>query len=185
MNDAIEMRADRRALVDVAALVAVHGNLSTTAADYRPITRLDGSDVVEVTPGEVVLELFGDVQVFSQVLRRRLESHTRRIVESSPLVLASLDQLVEYDAGDGAVGHSVTRVAGGNPDMLIGAGILPDVRHVVYRLDDLTRPPILDALQHREALASPLLEPDESLFGVTGLTGFMILTADDQHLVIQ
>ena len=100
-------------------------------------------------------------------------------------MLAPLHQLVEDDAGNGAVGHSVSGITRCNPDVLIRAGILSDVRHKVYRLYDLARPAVLDLLQHWETLASPLLEAYESLFGVQRLTGLVIFAADDEHLVIQ
>jgi len=69
--------------------------------------------------------------------------------------------------------------------VLVAARIPADVRHVIDGLDHLTRPAIVQALDHREALACPLLEAHESFFGVRGLPGFVILAANDQDVVIQ
>src|SRR5213075_3055296 len=102
-----------------------------------------------------------------------------------PLVPAPLHQLVEYDAGDGAVGHAVAGVTSSNPDGLIGTGIFSDVGHVVTGLHYLASPSIVDALEHRKALTRPLLQVDEPFVGVFGPTGLMVFAADDQHLVIE
>ena len=98
---------------------------------------------------------------------------------------SSLDQLVEENAGDGTVRHPVSGITGCDPDVLIGARVFSDVRHVIDGLHDLTGPTVLDPLEHRETLARPLLEADESLIGVFGLAGLMVFAADDQHLVVQ
>src|SRR5689334_13275792 len=85
--DAIEMRADRRMLVDSATVVAVHRDLSATATHDCTFSRFERFYVGNLAGREIILELLGDVRVFPDVLRRRTELHARRIIEASPLVL--------------------------------------------------------------------------------------------------
>src|SRR5450759_1409969 len=122
------MGAHRRQLVDVASLVAVDRDLASTATDDGSFTGLDRRNVASTTACEPILVLFRNVDVFFLDLRGRAEPDAGRIVESSPLMLASLHQLVEDDACNRAVGHPISLIAGGDPDVLIAARILADVR---------------------------------------------------------
>jgi len=108
VNDAVKMGADRRQLVDVASLIAVDCDLASTATDDGSSTRFDRRDVASVTAREPILVLLRDIEVFLHKLRSRTEPDAGRIVESSPLMLASLDQLVQDDARDRAVGHPIS-----------------------------------------------------------------------------
>jgi len=172
-------------LVDVAALVAIHGDLAAAAADYRSFARLDGGNITNISGREVIPVLLGDVHVFFHIFGSRAKLDAGRIVELCPLVLSPLYQLVEDYAGDGSVSHSVSRVTGGDVDVLVTARVPADVRHVVHRLHHLPRPVVLYALDHRETLAGPLLETCKTLSHVVRLTGPVILAADDKNLVIE
>src|SRR5689334_7533138 len=184
-HDAVEVWAHRRVLVDSAAIVAIDCYFPSAATHDRAFSRFYRFDIGKLAGGEVVLVLLRDVRVFPDVFRCGAELHTRRIVEASPLVFSSLHQLIQHNAGDGAVCHAVSGIAGCNPDVLIAAGITADVCHIVDRLDDLAGPTVLDTLDHWKPLAGPLLEPREAIVGVVGLSRLVILTADDQNLVIQ
>src|ERR1043166_5846160 len=129
-HDAIQVGADSRPLVNSAAIVAIDGDLSTAATHDCSLAGLDRSDVVELAFREVVLELLGNIDVFSDILGSSAKLDARWIIKSGPLVLATLDELIENDAGDGAVGHTISRVASRDPDVLIAAGIFSDVGHV-------------------------------------------------------
>jgi len=124
--------------MNVAALIAINRDLAATAADYRSFARLDGGDITDITGREVVLVLFGDVDVFLDVFWSRAKRDARRVVEPCPLVLAPLHKLVENYAGDGSVGHTVSRIACGDIDVLVTARVPADVGHVVHRLDHLS-----------------------------------------------
>src|SRR5687768_10482761 len=101
-------------------------------------------------------------------------------------MLPALDQLVENDAGDGPVRHAVSRITRGNVDVLVGPGILPDIGEVIHGLHDLSRPAIVYALDHGEAFPRPFLEAAEWLLVIVGigLAGLVILSTDDEDLVI-
>jgi len=94
-------------LVDIAALIAIDGDLASTAANHRSFAGFDASDITDIAGREVILVLFGDVQIFLDVFRSRAKRDAGRIVELCPLVLSPLHELVEDYAGDGSVGHSV------------------------------------------------------------------------------
>jgi len=102
------MGADGRVLVDVAAIIAIHRNLAASATDYRSFAGLDGGDITDITDREVILVLFGDVQIFPDVFRRRAKRDAGRIVELCPLVLPPLHKLIEDYSGDSSVGHSIS-----------------------------------------------------------------------------
>jgi len=95
-------------LVNVAALVTVDRDFPSATADDRAFTGLDAFDIVDVASREPILVLLGDVDVFLHVLGSRPELDAPGIVEPGPLVLATLHQLVEDDAGDGAMRHSIS-----------------------------------------------------------------------------
>jgi len=107
VNDTEQVRANGRVLVDATAVIAVNGDLAATATDYRSFAQLDGRDITHVTRREVILVLFGDVQILLDVFRCRAKRNTGRIVELCPLVLPPLHELVEDYSGDGSMGHSV------------------------------------------------------------------------------
>src|SRR4051812_46436912 len=184
-DDAVQMGADRRPLVDATVVVAVHRDLASTATDDRALAGLDRIDGRRFAASEVVLVLLGDVGVFLDVLRSRAQSNACRIIQLCPLVLAALNELVENDSGDGTVGHAVAGVSGSDPDVLIAARVLADVSHVVDGLHYLAGPAVVDALNHRKALACPLLEVREARLGVLGLTRLVIFAADDEDVVVQ
>src|SRR5215210_3260508 len=171
--------------MNAAGIIAVDRDLSSSGAKHCSLAGLDLLEVAGVARGEPVLVLFADVQVLLQIFRRSAELDARRIVELGPLVLATLDQLVEDNAGNRAVCHSVPGVSGRDVDMLIAARISPDVGHVVDWLHHLTRPPILHGLDHWKALAGPLFEALETLFSICCLTRFVVLATDDQDVVIE
>jgi len=102
-------------------------------------------------------------------------------------VLPSLDELIENDAGDGAMRHSVSRIAGGDVDVLVGAGILPDVSEIVHRLHYLSRPAVLYALDHGKALPRPFLQAAKGLLVIfrLRLSRLVVLAADDEDLVVR
>src|SRR3954470_11911586 len=156
-NDAVKMGTNRGSLVDVAVLVTIHRKLAAPAPDDGAFAGLDGIDSRSLAAGEIILVLLRDVGVFLDVFGRGAKPDSSGVIELGPLVLAALDQLVENDAGDGAVGHAVSRIAGRNPDVVVTTGILPDVGHVVHGLHDLPRPAVINALDHGESLAGPLL----------------------------
>jgi hypothetical protein len=58
-------------LVDAAAVIAIYGDLAATATDYCSFTRLDGGDIADIACREIVLVLFGDVDVLLEILRGR------------------------------------------------------------------------------------------------------------------
>src|SRR5450759_796853 len=145
VNDTVQVGAYGRALVEVAALIAICGDLAATAAHHRSFARPNGGKISDIAGREVILVLFGDVHVFLHVFRSHAKLDAGGIVELCPLVLSSLYQLVEDDAGDGSVSHSVSGVACGDVDVLVTTRILADVRHVVDRLHHLSRPSVLHA----------------------------------------
>src|SRR5258705_2933610 len=166
--------------MSVASIIAVHSDLSSASSKNSTFAGLDLVGPVDITLGEPILVLLGGVDVLLQVFRSCTKLDARRIVELGPLVLPTLHQLVEDNAGDSAVGHTVARVTSGDVDVLVAARILSNVGHVVDGLHHLARPPVVDAFDHRETLASPLLESNESFVGTGGLSGLMVLAADDQ-----
>src|SRR4030088_645172 len=107
VDDTVQVSAYCRVLMDVAALVAIDGDLASTAADYRSFARLDDSDIADITRREVIPVLLGDVEILLDVFRCRAKRDTRWVVEPRPLVLSTLHKLVENYAGDGSVSHSV------------------------------------------------------------------------------
>src|SRR3981081_593002 len=107
VNDTVQVRADRRALVDAAAIIAVHGDLAATAPNYRSLARLDGCHITDITHREVIPVLLGDVQILLDVFWCRAKRYAGRIVEFCPLVFSSLHELVEDYSGDGSVSHSI------------------------------------------------------------------------------
>src|SRR6476659_4224393 len=137
MDDAVEVRADGGALMHIAPLVAIDSNFSPAAAKHGAFARFDGSDVTRLTRSEVILELLGDVHILPDVFGGSAEFDARGIIEPGPLVLAALHQFVENDAGDGAVCHPISGITGCDPDVLVSAGVLSDVCHVVDGFNDL------------------------------------------------
>jgi hypothetical protein len=61
--------------VDGSFLVPIDGDLSSAAADDGAFTGGDLTIVVDITLGEIILELFGDVDVFLHVFRRGADAH--------------------------------------------------------------------------------------------------------------
>src|SRR2546423_204608 len=137
-DDAVQMRADSRALMQRAAVIAIDGDFSPASTNDGSFAGFDRCNVVELAFREIILVLLGDIDVFLDVLRSSAKLDARWIIESRPLVLPALNQLVEDDAGDGAMSHTVPGIASGNPNVLIAARVLSNVSHVVDRLDDLT-----------------------------------------------
>src|SRR6266566_4731728 len=64
MNYAVKMSAHRRVLVDVAPLVAIHGDLASAATDDGSFTGFDRRNVARLAGGEPILVLLRDVGVF-------------------------------------------------------------------------------------------------------------------------
>jgi len=93
-NDTVQVSANGRVLMDVTALIAIHGDLAAAVAYYRSFARLDGGNITNITGREVVLVLLGNVHVFFHVCRSRANLDPGRIVEACPLVPSSLHQLV-------------------------------------------------------------------------------------------
>jgi hypothetical protein len=91
VNDAVQVGANGRVLVDAAAVIPEDGDLATTATDYGSFARLDGADITNITRREVIPVLLGDIQILLEVFRCRAKRDTGRIVEFCPLVLSALD----------------------------------------------------------------------------------------------
>src|SRR6185312_15805022 len=94
-------------------------------------------------------------------------------------------ELVEDDAGDRPVRHPISRISRRDVDVLVATGVLSDVRQIVDGLDHLTRPAVLDALDHRETLTRPFLETVEALTRRYRLAGLMILAPDNEDIVVE
>src|ERR1700693_3138709 len=76
VNDTVQVSANGRVLVDIAAIVEIHGNLAATPTEYSSVPRLDGSDITDITCREVILVLLGDIQIFLDVFRSRAQRDT-------------------------------------------------------------------------------------------------------------
>src|SRR5882762_801717 len=48
VDDTVQVSAYSRVLMDVAALIAIDGDLASTAADYRSFAGLDGGDISDI-----------------------------------------------------------------------------------------------------------------------------------------
>jgi hypothetical protein len=171
--------------VNGAALVAINCDLAAPATDDGTLTGLDISDVAEIASGKPVLVLFRDVHVLLHVFGSRTELDSGRIVQLRPLVLSPLHELVEDDAGDRPVRHSISRISRRDVDVLVATGVLSDVRQIVDGLDHLTRPTVLDALDHRKTLTRPFFETVEALTRRYRLAGLVILASDNEDIVVE
>src|SRR6202022_734688 len=79
VDDTVQVSAYSRVLMDVASLIAIHGDLASTAANYRSFPRLDGGDITDVTDREVILVLLEESKILLDCLRCRAKRHARRI----------------------------------------------------------------------------------------------------------
>src|ERR1700704_2411224 len=93
VNYAVQVSADGRVLVDVAAIIAIGSDLATTTTDNRPFARLDAGDITHVAGREVILVLLGHIQILFEIFWCRAKGNPRRIVELCPLVLSPLHKL--------------------------------------------------------------------------------------------
>src|SRR5690242_3720376 len=102
LDDTLEVRAHRGAVMERAALVAVRRDLVDAvpndppfaARDVRFVDEIGREEVLDVTDGDVGV-LFGEL--LDRVWRER---HAAWVVNLLPGILASHDKIREEDAGD-------------------------------------------------------------------------------------
>ena len=157
LDDALEMGADGGAVVERAAGVAEDGDLVHAVPNDPPLTAGNLGFVEAIGAEKVFYIVDGDVDVFPCELLQRFdrERNTSRVVDLLPGILASHDEIGEEDPGDGTVGHSLSRVAGGHVDVLGAVGVAADEGDVVVRLEDLPGP----AVDHLAGDGPPLTQP--------------------------
>ena len=125
-----------------------------------------------------------DVEIFLEECRGRAKRLACRIVQFRPRILPAGDQVGDEHARDRAVCHAITGVAGGDVRVVV-ARIDPDEGHRVDGLEHLARPAIQHVAHHGESRARPLLELPERLFFVVALARLVVLTTDDEDLVMR
>src|SRR5687768_1170146 len=137
VDNAVEVCADSRALVEISLFVAIDGDLGHTASDHRTGSRRNLVVGANVAAGRPVAVLSGDVEVFLQKLRCRPQGDARRIVQLRPRILLAEDEIGEKDAGYRSVCDAVSGIPRGDEDVLVGTRVLADESHVIDGLHDL------------------------------------------------
>ena len=102
MHDAVRVRADRRAQMELALLVPVSGDLLGALADNRPLPGFDLLHRGHVPAGHVLGEVRHHRGVLADLLRGRSERDALRVVSLRPGVIATENQVPQKDAGDRA-----------------------------------------------------------------------------------
>src|SRR5688572_3922853 len=179
INDATEMRANRPALVPFASLITIDGNLFQTAADDCASSRSDRNLSGNVSAGGPIAILRRDVQVFFGKIFSRAERFSRRIVQSSPRILAALDQVGEQHARDGAVRDAVARVAGRDVNILLVHGIAANKSEAIDWFHHLAGPAEPNRLDHGKAFAGPLFQTRIASLRIIRLAGLVVFAAND------
>src|SRR4029079_2109061 len=182
-DDGAEVRAHGRHAVELAVLVAIHGDLLQALPDHAAGLARNLALVLDVAGGEPARVLRRHVHVLARELERGADRLAARIVELGPRIVAPHDEIPQQHARDGAVRHAVARIAGDDPRALV-AGIAADVGERVHRLHHLPRPAILDVTELREALARPRRQARVGIIVVLLLPGLVVLAADDEQLGI-
>src|SRR6478609_3014496 len=74
-HDAVQVWANRRALMNGAVIVSIYSDLSSAATDHRAVAGLDRVDGHRFAAGEIILVLFGGVCILLHVLGRSAQSN--------------------------------------------------------------------------------------------------------------
>ncbi len=171
--------------MEVAALVAVHGDLAETAAQHRAFSRrnlVERGNVASLDP--VSGEMRRHVQILFRELRDGAKRNALRIVDARPRIRVAANQVAEENAGHRPARHSVAGISGGDVDVLLIRRIGSDELDRIDRLHDLSGPPPHGASHGSEALAGPLFQLDEALFDAVRLSGLMIFSAHDEDFLL-
>src|SRR6476619_6891836 len=79
--------------------------------------------------------------------------------------------------------HTHTRIAGGDVNIGRITGIPTNESQPIDRFQDLSRPAVVDLLDHREPYPGPLFQALIAIVAIVRLTSFVIFTPDDQNIL--
>lgn len=158
MDDAVRVRAHRRAKVNLSGLVSVGGDLRRPLPDHGPLARLDLVDGRDVPAGHILGEVGDHGRVLTDVLGGGAQRDALRRIGASPRIVAPENKVAQQEPRDHSRRQPFAGVAGRNVDPRV-AVVPADVGCVVDRLQNLAGPAVLDRSGRREMEAGPRLQP--------------------------
>src|SRR6266851_10435882 len=100
-------------------------------------------------------------------------------------MIATPNQFRDDRAGERSVRHAVARITGHNKNIVVIGGITTDETETIDWFHDLSRPAEDCFTRFWETRACPFFKPLESHFEIIRLSGFVILAADDEEVVLR
>src|SRR5687768_2612438 len=138
LNDATEMRTERRTFMQDAIVITMHGDFRKAPPDDGAFARSDLRDLVDLAGCDEIRILGGDVEVFFRKFLRRPKSLTGRVVQLFPWVCTTDDEIREQHTRNRAVRHAIARISGRDVDVIAVERITADQREAVDWFHHLT-----------------------------------------------
>ena len=151
-------------------------------ADNGSCSRLDFFNARDVSARDPAGILLSHVQVFFGELAGRSHGPAGWIIKRGPWIGAPENEVGQKQAGDRAMRHPHSRIAGRDEDVVGIHRITPNERYAVHRFHHLTRPAKFDFAQHGKTLSSPSFQPSMAFRGIVRLPGLVIFAANNEQL---
>src|SRR4051812_20809912 len=168
--------------VQLTLLVATRGDLLQTGTEQSSFAGLEAFDRADLARREVLRKALEHGHVLAQELADVFGDHARGIVSLGPWAIAINNEVADQERADYAVGDPLPGVASHDVAVFVAA-IAAHKTEIIGRLHHLARPSMRDAAHLGETLARPVFERSDPRFPVIGGAGFVILTADDHHVI--
>src|SRR5439155_13238325 len=117
-DDAAQVRADGRALMQAASRIAINSDFAQAMADNGSCSRLDFFNARDVSAGDPAGILLSHVQIFFGELAGRSHGPAGWIIKRGPWIGAPENEVGQKQAGDRAMRHPHSRIAGGDEDFV-------------------------------------------------------------------
>src|SRR4051812_25980879 len=176
------MGAGRRMRVQLTLLVATRSNLLQAGTEQPSFSGLEAFDRSDLARREVLRKALEHGHVLAQELADVFGDHAGGIVGFGPWAIAINNEVGDQQRGNDAIGNALSGIASDDVAVLV-APVAAHETEIIGRLHDLAGPAMGDAAHLGETLARPTFERSEPPFPVIGGAGFVILTADDHHVL--
>src|SRR4051812_13062455 len=176
------MGAGRRMRVQLTLLVATRSNLLQAGTEQPSFAGLEAFDRADLARREVLRKALEHGHVLAQELADVFGDHAGGIVSLCPRAIAINNEVADQQRGNDAIGNALSGIASDDVAVLV-APVAPHKTEITGRLHHLARPPMRDAAHRGETLARPAFERSEARLPVIRGAGFVILTADDHHVL--
>ena len=180
IDDALEMRADRRAQTDLAIRIAMRGDfLAIQLQDFALAGLYAGEGVALRAAQPLAHHVVRVVGVLGEVTPSPAQDVLAMDVENlRPGIFPLKDRVSRHQCGERTEGHAVAGET--RARKLVFSGF-SDERQAVVGLDDLAAPAVID-LRAGSIVLEPLFERTVMVAGIVHLAGLMIFAAEDQAI---